>query len=111
MVMHLIPIIGTMIPPHIGILAVLPPLIFWLLKRDTSPYLNEMGKEVINFQINVGAIITVFELAMFVPFLGCLVLPLVIALGIAALVIMIMAAIAVNGGKFYRYPWILRFVT
>jgi uncharacterized Tic20 family protein len=39
-----------------------------------------------------------------------LVLPAALALGIAALIFMIMGSIAANDGKEYRYPLTIRFV-
>ena len=107
LLMHLCPLAGmllqTMGIPFGNIVA---PLVFWLIKKNESPYLDAHGKEVLNFQINVGAASLVGFLLVFV----CIGVPLLIALGVAALVFMIMAAIAVSDGKFYRYPWIYRVI-
>lgn len=82
------------------------PLVFWLIKKNESRYIDAVGKEVVNFQ---GYLAIVWVLAS-IPFLGCLVMPLLAIAGFAALVLMVMAAIAVSDGKFYRYPWIYRVI-
>ena len=64
------------------------------------------GKEAVNAQISVtlygiGAVILCFLLIGF---------PLVAGLYVANFVLVIVAAIAANDGKAYRYPFILRLV-
>jgi uncharacterized Tic20 family protein len=68
--------------------------------------------ESMNFQLTMliftiaGTIFTIVTL-----FAGIvLVLPAALALGIAALIFMIMGSIAANDGKEYRYPLTIRFV-
>ncbi len=96
-----------------GILqAIIVPLIVWILKKDTSPYLNDQAKEALNFQISiliygfaVGAIATVTScIHMGV---GFFLIPLVY---VFQFVMSIIAAIAANKGEYYRYPMCFRFV-
>ena len=106
-VMHLIPLAGVALAfLAIPLGNVLAPLIFWLIKRHDSAYLDNVGKEVLNFQVYLGAV----GLLGMIPILGCLLIPLFWAAFLASLVLMVMAAIAVSDGKFYRYPWIRRFI-
>jgi uncharacterized Tic20 family protein len=35
----------------LSIPGVVGPLIVWLIKKDTMPYVNEHGKEALNFQL------------------------------------------------------------
>lgn len=96
--MHLLPltaIIGFKLP-FIGIIA---PLVLWLIKREKSPYLDAVGKEVINFQINVGV-------ASLIGLLLCVIPGIMVA--VAGLVMVIIAAVKTQGGQFYRFPWIIR---
>lgn len=107
MVMHLLPLSGlVLVWTHIPFLNVIAPLVLWLVKKDTSPYLDAVGKEVINFQITVGIAGIVGFLLCFV----CIGIPLLIALAIAMVVLIVLAAIDANKGKFYRYPYILRLI-
>jgi hypothetical protein len=100
MVMNLLQLSGIIFAkiPFVGVIA---PLVLWLVKREESPYLDAVGKEVINFQINLGV-------AVLVGLLMC-VFPGII-IGIAGLVLIIIGAIKTNEGKFYRYPWIYRII-
>jgi hypothetical protein len=86
--------------------SIIAPLIIWLLKRDTSPYVDEHGKEALNFQISIAIYgIVVFVLCFVI--IGFLLIPV---LFIADLVFMIMAAVKANDGQSYRYPATIRLV-
>lgn len=84
----------------------LGPLIIWLLKKDTMPFVDDQGKEALNFQITMIIATSVAALSMFI-FIGCVLLP---ALVVANLVLCIMATLKANEGVRYRYPVALRLV-
>ncbi len=105
-VIQLIAIVGTMIPPHLPLFGIVPPLVLWLVKRNESPYLDSVGKEVVNFQICLCAIIQLCLL----PFIGCITFPLAILTAIAGVVMMVIAAMRTSEGQFYRYPWNVRWI-
>jgi uncharacterized Tic20 family protein len=85
----------------------LGPLIIWQIKKDEMPFVAQQAKEALNFQITVSlALIACFVL--FIVVIGFLLLPVV---GIAALVLTIIAAVSANDGKAYRYPFTWRPVT
>ncbi|OZB60285.1 MAG: orotate phosphoribosyltransferase [Lysobacterales bacterium 14-68-21] len=84
----------------------LGPLIIWLVKKDTMPFVDEQAKEALNFNITVmiaGAIcwVLVFVLIGFL---------LLWALAIVWIVFTIIAAIKANEGVSYRYPFALRLI-
>ncbi|HEX5305321.1 MAG TPA: DUF4870 domain-containing protein [Dyella sp.] len=84
----------------------LGPLVIWLVKKDTMPFVADQAKEALNFNITVmiaGAIcwILVFVLIGIV---------LLWALGIVWIVFTIIAAIKANEGVRYRYPFALRLI-
>lgn len=107
LVMHLLPLAGFMLTSiSIPFGNVIAPLVFWLIKKAESPYLDAHGKEVLNFQINVAVLSIVGFILSFI----CIGVPMLIALGITAIVLMVMAALKVNEGQFYRYPWIYRII-
>jgi len=100
---HLLAFCGLIIP-FIG--NVLGPLILWLVKRDTSMFFDENGKESVNFQISItiyllGAVLLA-ELLIGIPLFAVL-------LGADA-VFVIIAAVKANQGEFYRYPLSIRFI-
>ena len=100
LVMHLLPLTAIFAAklPFVGIVA---PLVLWLIKRDTSPYLDAVGKEVINFQINLGIAVAIGLVLCVFP--G-------IAVSIAGLVMVIIGAVKTHQGEFYRFPWIIRLI-
>ena len=90
----------------LGIINPIITLIIWLVKRDQSAFVNEQGKEAVNWQITVViASIPVF-LTMLI-FIGFLLAPV---LGIANIVFCIQGALAANKGQAYRYPISLRLI-
>ncbi len=88
------------------------PLIIWLVKKDTMPFVDDQAKEALNFNITVGiAFFALFLLALFTLGIGLVIaIPLWIVIGIAWLVLTIIAAIKANEGVAYRYPFTLRLV-
>jgi uncharacterized Tic20 family protein len=84
----------------------LGPLIVWLVKRDTLPFVNDQAREALNFQITVflaGIVCT----ALIFLLIG---IPLLVALGLFDLVFVIIAAVKANEGVAYRYPICLRLI-
>lgn len=88
------------------------PLIIWLVKKDTMPYAADQAKEALNFGILISIIFLVLTVLTVVTFgIGIFVtLPLSIIIGIAVLVLCILAAVKSNAGEPYRYPFNLRLV-
>lgn len=92
------------------------PLIIWLAKRADSDFIDDHGREAVNFQItliiySIGLPI----LAALIGVLTCgvgliLILPAIILPYVLGIVGMIQASIAANRGEFYRYPMTFRFI-
>ncbi len=82
------------------------PLIIWLIKKEESPFVDDQGKEALNFQIvmSAGYIISSFLLSILV---GCLTYPAFI---IASIVFGILATMKANEGTAYRYPFTIRII-
>lgn len=79
-------------------------LIIWLIKKDQSAFIDEQGKEALNFQITVMIGYVVAWMLTFV-LIGVLLFPLLL---VGNLVFCILAAVAVSNGKHYRYPLVIR---
>jgi uncharacterized protein len=88
------------------------PLVIWSIKKDSMPFVNDQAKEALNFNITVAIVFfTLFLLGIVTFGIGLIVaIPLWIAVGIAWLVMTIIAAVKVNEGVAYRYPLTLRLV-
>ena len=88
------------------------PLVIWLVKKDTMPFVNDQGKEALNFNITVAiAFVVLFLLSVMTFGIGLIIaIPLWIIIGIGWLVCTIIAAIKANEGVLYRYPFTLRLI-
>jgi uncharacterized protein len=82
------------------------PLVLWLLKRESSSFIDEQGKEALNFQISMTICLLVSIMLMFI-FIG---IPIFLALLIYDIIMIIQAAQCASQGKHYRYPYILRLI-
>lgn len=91
---------------------VIGPLIIWQIKKDTLPFASEQAKEALNFNITIAGIMVILLALGFLTLgIGFIVIgPLMLLLGLAALVFIIIAAIKANEGVAYRYPFALRLV-
>lgn len=94
---HLLPLLGF------GFIA---PLVIYLVKKDDSDFVADQAREALNFQITlfIGFIASVVLMFVLIGFLTLM------ALGLAALVLGIVAAIKSNDGEWYRYPLNIRFI-
>lgn len=85
---------------------VLGPLIVWLLGRERSAFVDEQGKEALNFQLTM-LIAYLVACILIVVFIG---IPLLVILGVLDLVLVIVAAVQVGSGVDWRYPLALRLI-
>jgi uncharacterized Tic20 family protein len=102
---HLGGFFGLLLVPVGG--NILAPLILWLIKRDSSPFIEEHARESINFQITMTIAWLITGALMFVV-IGFLILPI---LAVTDLVLVVLAAIQASRGEHYRYPFALRLLT
>jgi uncharacterized protein len=88
------------------------PLVIWLVKKDTMPFVDDQGKEALNFNITVAiALLALVILTIVTLGIGALIaVPLGIIIGIGWLVVTIIAAIKANEGQAYRYPVAIRLI-
>jgi uncharacterized protein len=80
-----------------------PPLIIYLIKKDESKFVAEHAKESLNFQITAAII----AIILCITIIGIL---LVWVLGIAVLVLVIVATVKASESKLYRYPFAFRLI-
>jgi len=89
-----------------GIGHIIGPMIIWLWKRDTNPFVAEEAKEAMNFNISVSIYAIVCGVLCFVV-IG---FPLLAALHIFQVVCIIIGALKASDGIHFRYPLNLRLV-
>jgi hypothetical protein len=102
MLAHVVALIGYVIP--FG--NVIGPLVVWQIKKDAMPFVDDQGKEALNFQITVMLAMLISGI-LWVVVIGMLLMLLV---GLGALALTIVAGIRANEGVRYRYPFTLRLV-
>ena len=109
MLCHLAALAGLIIP--FG--NIIGPLVVWLVKKDEMPLVNEYGKESLNFQISMTIyMIGLAFVATILTFIaiGVLLFPLIGLVGLADLVLVIIASVQANKGVAYHYPVTIRFI-
>ena len=100
MICHLAGLLGN------GIGFLVGPLAIWLIKRGDDPFIDDQGKEAVNFQITM--FIAAFVSALLI--LLIIGIGLLIMVGVSMVVFPIIAAIKASEGKHYRYPISIRFI-
>jgi uncharacterized protein len=101
-IMHLTQFAGYVVP-YAGMVI---PIAMWLYGRDNNAFVDEHGKEVVNFIISY----CIYSVVLFISFfllIGFLILPLFILLGILA---PIFGAIAASKSQSFRYPLTIHFL-
>ena len=90
----------------------LGPMVIWLIKKDSMPFVDVQGKEALNFNILVAIVLFVlFVLTLVTLGIGIIVTgPLMFLVGIFWLVFTIIAGIKAKNGENYRYPFSLRLI-
>jgi uncharacterized Tic20 family protein len=85
----------------------LAPLVIWLMKKDAMPFVDEHGKESLNFQITM---LIAYGVA---GVLACVWVGFVLLSVIAVLhlIFPIIAGISAYDGKNYRYPLTIRLIS
>ena len=103
MVCHLAGLAGMLLPGTGNIVA---PLVVWQIKKEGNPFIDEQGKEAVNFQISISMylIISIFLCII------CVGAFLVAATIFFFFVFSLIAAVKANNGFHYRYPLIIRFI-
>ena len=100
---HLAAFAGFVIPYAGNIIG---PLVIWLIKKDESSFVNDQGKESLNFQISM----TIYGIVAFLLCFVVIGIPILVALGIYWLIIVIVACVKANSGEKFRYPLCIRFI-
>ncbi len=95
--------------PVIG--GVVGPLIIWQIKKEDNPFIDEQGKEAVNFQVSVLLYSLIGSILCGITCIGITLIPFVVGIiGVLDIIFLVIASIKANDGKHYRYPLTVRFI-
>ena len=100
---HLVGLAGIVIPVVGNIVG---PLVIWQIKKDEYPFVDEQGKEAVNFQISMSIYGAISAILIFAC-VGAFLLP---AVYIVDVIFLLIATVKANNGQHYRYPLTIRFI-
>jgi hypothetical protein len=86
--------------------SVIAPLIIWQIKKDEFEFVDEQGKEALNFQISI----LIYAIAAGLLCFACIGFFLLPAVYIFDMIFLLIAAVKANNGERYRYPLSIRFI-
>lgn len=96
---------------------IIGPLVVWLLKKQDHPFIDDQGKEAINFQISMSLyswLLPAVSAMLICVGVGLLLLPIaiiaVLVIAVVSIILSIMAALQASSGQPYRYPMTIRFL-
>jgi uncharacterized protein len=104
MLCHLSALAGLLVP---GLAMFIGPLLIWLIKGKEHPFIDDQGKESLNFQISM-LIYFVLSLVAICVLIGVVLAPVVF---LANVILVIVASIKASGGEAYRYPLTIRLIS
>ena len=84
-------------------LSFIGPLVIWLVKKESSRFVEDQAKEALNFQLTI----ILASLVASATCVGVVLLPVII---IGGLVYAILGGVAANRGEAYQYPYTLRII-
>ncbi|MDH4238437.1 MAG: DUF4870 domain-containing protein [Phycisphaerae bacterium] len=96
--------LAGLVLPVVG--CIVGPLIIWQIKKNDFPFVDEQGKEAVNFQISMLIYGIVAGLLCF----ACIGFILAPAVAIFDIVFLLIATVKANNGFHYRYPLCIRFI-
>ena len=101
---HLSVLLAVIVMGPLAPLAPLVPLGLWLSRRQSSAFVDDHGREVMNMSIT-GVLLFVFGLLT--AGIGMIVW---FPWAIVAVIALIRGAVAASNGKYFRYPMTIRFL-
>ena len=108
MICHLAGLAGFIMPAAGNIVA---PLIIWQIKKDDYPFVDEQGKEAVNFQISMLLYGLAGSVACLITCVGAVLVPVVLGVvSIFDFVFLLIAGVKANNGYHYCYPLTIRFI-
>jgi uncharacterized Tic20 family protein len=95
---------------HLSLLTHIPifvALVMWLIRRDRSPFIDDHGREAVNFQISLAIYYLIGIATTALCGVG---VALIVGAYVLGVVGMILAAVAAGKGRYFRYPACIRLI-
>jgi uncharacterized Tic20 family protein len=104
MLCHLSALAGLVIPiPGINLIV---PFLLWNAKKDEHSFIDEEGKEAVNFQISI----TIYGIVSILLILLLIGIPMTALVILAGIILPVLSAIKAKDGISAKYPLTLRFL-
>jgi uncharacterized Tic20 family protein len=103
MLCHLSALAGLLVP---GLAMFVGPLLIWLIKGKDHPFIDDQGKESLNFQISM-LVYFIVSCVLICVLIGIVLAPVVFLTNI---ILVIVASMKASGGEAYRYPLTIRLI-
>ena len=107
MICHLAALAGIVVPV-VG--CIVGPLVVWQIKRGEFGFVDEQGKEAVNFQISMLLYLLISAILWIPLSFFCIGVIIPVAISIVDLIFLLIAAVKANDGEHYRYPLTIRFI-
>ena len=96
---HLSVLLAFMVGPF----AAVAPLVMWLSRRESSAFIDDHGREVMNMSIT-GVLLFLVGLVTGIGLLAWVIWAIV------TLIALVRGAVAASNGEYFRYPMTFRFL-
>ncbi len=130
---HISSFVGYLFP--LG--SIITPLVLWQAQKDKSSFLDEHGKEAVNFNISFVLYISILSVSFFTFFLGNIfnslkifdhfdfdhttsidadffnffgIFSIVGLISLIKIALIIIASMKANNGEHYKYPFTIKFI-
>lgn len=84
---------------------IIAPLLIWLIKKDDSAFVDDNGRNAVNFQISWSIYLIVSLVLMFV-LIGFVLFPII---ALAWLILVIIGSVRASNDQVYEYPLTIDF--
>ena len=98
---HISPMLASLL---LGPLAFLAPLVMWLVRKERSVFVDEHGREAVNFCLSF----LVYHVVLAITIVGIVLMPV---LWLVMIINQIRAAVAAGRSEYFRYPMTIRFLS
>lgn len=85
---------------------IIAPLVIWMLKKDEYQFVEDQGKEVLNFQITAMLALFIAGLLIIV-FIGYVLMMAIVAV---VFIYTIKGIVKTSEGQMYKYPFSIQFI-
>jgi uncharacterized Tic20 family protein len=93
--LHFVPLAGFIVP-----------IVIWQVKKDDLPWLDQHGKNAVNWMISE----IIYFFASFLLIIVIVGIPMLVVMGVCAVVFPIIAGVKANSGVVWKYPMTISFL-